>query len=443
MGPIRHLLNVAVVPRSLFWRSFLIVVVPLLVLQIVLTVIFYNRHWDTVTKWLATGVAGEVALLADLVDRTPDPSARAALIERFAARTGLDVAYAPGAGLDAPPRPGRRLSHIDLKIVEAFEEGLERPFALDLAGSTGRVRIEVASAGGRLTVLAQRRRVTSTTTRLLLFWMVGASAVLIAFAVYFLRLQVQPIRQLAAAVEGFGKGRDVGDFRLQGAAEIRQAAAAFNTMRERILRHIAQRTEMLAAISHDLRTPLTRMKLELAMLPEDAAADGLKRDVAEMMELVETYLAFVRGEEGEAVEPVDLKPVFAAMRARVERAGREPLAFEDAGLEVPARPLAFRRALANLIDNACRHGKRVRLAAERRPHDVRIHVEDDGPGVPIELRDRVFQPFFRADPARRRATGGTGLGLTIARDIVLGHGGDIRLGQSDLGGLRATLRLPV
>ena len=442
MGPVRRSLNVAVVPRSLFWRSFLIVVVPLLVLQIVLTVIFYNRHWDTVTKWLARSVAGEVALLADLVDAAPGPIERAALIERFAARTGLDVAYTAGTGLDAAPRPGR-LSHIDLKIVEAFEEGLERPFTLDLAGDAGRVRIEVEASGGRLTVLAERRRVTSTTTRLLLFWMVGASAVLIAFAVYFLRLQVRPIRQLAAAVEGFGKGRDVGDFRLQGAAEIRQAAAAFNTMRERILRHIAQRTEMLAAISHDLRTPLTRMKLELAMLPEDAAADGLQRDVAEMMELVETYLAFVRGEEGEAVEPVELRPVFAAMRARVERAGREPLAFEDAGLKVPARPLAFRRALANLIDNACRHGKRVRLAAERRPHDVRIHVEDDGPGIPDDLRDRVFQPFFRVDPSRRRATGGTGLGLTIARDIALGHGGDIRLGQSDLGGLRATLRLPV
>ena len=443
MGSFRTFLNATLIPRSLFWRSFLIVVVPLLVLQIVLTVIFYNRHWDTVTKWLASGVAGEVALLADLVDETPPGPARDALLRRFAQRTDLDVAFRADARLESDGGGGGSLWHIDQKIVEAFQEKLDRPFALDLnADRPGLATVLVGLQGGVLEVQSQRRRLTSTTTRLLLAWMLGASAVLIAIAVYFLRLQVRPIRALALAVESFGMGRDVGDFRLQGAAEIRQAARAFNTMRGRVLRHIAQRTEMLAAISHDLRTPLTRMRLELEMLNDEAMADGLKRDAAEMIELVETYLAFVRGEEGEAVEWVPLAPVFAAMQDRIERGGALALDGEGQGLAVPARPLAFRRCLANLVDNACRHGKKVRLAAWRGMREVRITVEDDGPGIPPSLRERVFQPFFRADPARRRATGGTGLGLTIARDIALSHGGDIALDTSDLGGLKATLRLP-
>ncbi|MCB1883488.1 MAG: HAMP domain-containing protein [Geminicoccaceae bacterium] len=443
MGPFRAFLNATLIPRSLFWRSFLIVVVPILVLQIVLTVIFYNRHWDTVTKWLASGVAGEAALLADLVDATPPGTPRDDLLRRFALRTDLDVAFRPGTRLDPDGGGGRRLWHIDQKIVEAFREKLDRPFTIDLnADRPGLATVRVGTGGGVLELRTERRRLTSTTTGLLLAWMLGASAFLIAVAVYFLRIQVRPIRQLARAVESFGMGRDVGDFQLRGPAEIRQAAKAFNTMRGRVLRHIAQRTEMLAAVSHDLRTPLTRMRLELEMLGDDAMADGLKRDTAEMIELVETYLAFVRGEEGEAVEWVPLAPVFAAMRDRVERGGALALDGDGAGLAVPARPLAFRRCLANLVDNACRHGRKVRLAARRSPREVRITVEDDGPGIPPPLRERVFQPFFRADPARRRETGGTGLGLTIARDIALSHGGDIALDTSDLGGLRATLRLP-
>ncbi|MCB2054158.1 MAG: HAMP domain-containing protein [Geminicoccaceae bacterium] len=448
MGPIRELLNRTVVPRTLFWRSLLIVVLPLVVLQVVLTVIFYNRHWDSVTRWLAAGVAGEVSMVVELLEEAPDREAQRHILDRFRRHTDLRMSLEPGGRLAhavdvAGIAPGLA-THIDEKIIEAFAERLDRPFAVDLRSEMpARAVVYVQVGPDLLRVLAPRNRVTSTTTLLLFFWMVGASVVLIVIAVYFLRLQAAPIRELAKAVESFGKGRDLGEFQPRGPAEIRQAAVAFNAMRHRILRHIAQRTEMLAAISHDLRTPLTRMKLELEMLGDESGlTEGLEADVADMMELVETYLTFVRGEEGEATEPQRLKPLLEGMRGRAERAGAVFEVLADADLELPLRPIAFKRCLANLVDNATRHARWIRITAQRRPREVVVAIEDDGPGIPQELWERVFQPFFRGDEARRRSGGGTGLGLTIARDVVLGHGGEMTIGRSSRGGALALIRLP-
>lgn len=437
-----------VVPRSLFWRSLLIVVLPLVILQIILTVIFYIRHWDTVTLWLALGVAGDVAVIAEMVEEAPSESEIRAILDRFSEHTELWLSLDRGAELAetmAELRAGAAtLGRIDQKIIQGFDEKLDRPFALDLYSQLpSRVVAFVELDDGVLRVEASRKRVTSTTTGLLLAWMVGSSLVLTAIAVYLLRLQVRPIRQLARAVDSFGKGRDVGDFRLRGSSEIRRAAGAFNLMRQRILRHISQRTEMLAAISHDLRTPLTRMKLELEMLgDDDPMVEGLKADVEDMISLVETYLTFVQNEEAEAVQAVDITAMLQSMRQRAERAGLEVELDSDDGLEAPVRLIAFRRCLSNLIDNACRFGGWIRIIARRRAEDLLITIEDDGPGVPPDLREKVFQPFFRLDQARRRETGGTGLGLTIARDIVRSHGGELTLEASERGGAKAVLRLP-
>lgn len=448
MGPIRRLLGRTIVPPSLFWRSILIVVLPLVILQIVLTVIFYNRHWDTVTRWLATGVAGEVALAVDLLEEAPTPEARRALLERMRDHLGLRLSLEPGGRLEEAIElgglDGWRLTHIDKKILESFEQRLDRPFVIDLRSEMpGFVVAFVQLDDGLLRVMAPRQRVTTTTTMLLVYWMIGASLVLIAVAVYFLGLQVRPIRDLARAVENFGRGEDVGDFRPRGPSEIRRAAAAFNVMRDRILRHLNQRAEMLAAISHDLRTPLTRMKLELELLgSDDPMAKELEADVADMIDLVDTYLAFVRGEEGETAEPVELQPLLEQMAQRAQRAGARTELSVPMPITASLRPIAFRRCLANLVDNAARHGKWVGIAAERRPRAVLITIEDDGPGIPETLREAVFQPFFRVDAARRRRTGGTGLGLSIARDIVLGHGGELTFESSAKGGAKAVLRLP-
>ncbi len=450
MGPIRRFLDRTVVPRSLLARSLLIVVLPVVLLQVVLTIIFYNRHWDAVTRWLATGVAGEVALLVEQLEAAPDAEARERLMESARRRLDLRLSLEPDGRLERAAREAGLdrllLAHIDNKILEAFSEALDRPFLVDLRPpETGRIAVYVETGQGLLRVLSSRKRVTATTTGILLAWMVGASAVLLLIAIHFMRLQVRPIRRLARAVESFGKGRDPGPFRPQGAAEVRAAAQAFNQMRERVARHLAQRTEMLAAVSHDLRTPLTRMKLELELLGADAdpVVAGLRSDVAEMAQLVEDYLSFARGEGREAIEPTPLAPILETMRERAQRGGLAAEIAVEPGLTLPVRPLAFRRCLANLVDNACRHARWIGISARERGQHVEIAVEDDGPGIPEEQRERVFQPFVRLEQSRSRATGGIGLGLTIARDIVLGHGGELSLHASARGGLKALVRLPL
>ena len=333
MGLVGHLINRALVPPSLLWRSILIVVLPLLILQIVLTVIFYNRHWDVVTRWLAVGVAGEVALAVELLEEAETAAERRQVLSRFREFHDLRLSIEPGGELSVAVELAgieqRRLSHIDSKIVQGFAERLTHPFAIDLRSEMpGFVVAYVQLDDGLLRVLAPAKRLNADTTRLLMYWMIGASLVLVAIAIYYVRLQVRPIRELAKAVESFGRGEDVGDFRPYGPSEIRRAAAAFNVMRERILRHLSQRTEMLAAISHDLRTPLTRMRLELEMLAsDDPMAHELEADVDDLIELVDTYLAFARGEEGETAETVELAalarasgPACAAGRCR-DRAG--------------------------------------------------------------------------------------------------------------------------
>jgi two-component system osmolarity sensor histidine kinase EnvZ len=449
MGLVGHLINRTLVPPSLLWRSILIVVLPLLILQIVLTVIFYNRHWDVVTRWLAVGVAGEVALAVELLEETETAAERRQVLRRFREFHDLRLSIEPGGDLGVAVElagiEGRRLSHIDSKVVQGFAERLTQPFAIDLRSEMpGFVVAYVQLDDGLLRVLAPAKRLNANTTRLLMYWMIGASLVLVAIAIYYVRLQVRPIRELARAVESFGRGEDVGDFRPYGPSEIRRAAAAFNVMRERILRHLSQRTEMLAAISHDLRTPLTRMRLELEMLAsDDPMAHELEADVDDLIELVDTYLAFARGEEGETAETVELAPLLEQVAQRAQRAGAETELAIASRITSTLRPMAIRRCLANLVDNAARYGKWVRIAAERTASDVLITVEDDGPGIPEQLREAVFQPFFRVDTARRRQTGGTGLGLSIARDIALAHGGDLGFETGARGGAKAVLRLPV
>ncbi len=448
LAPLRRWIGHLIVPRSLFWRSLLIVVVPLLILQILLTFIFYNRHWDTVTRWLAFGVASEVALIAELIEDSPSVAARDALIERARRTTDLDITLTAGGSLEAAVAAAgirTNVGHIDNKILESFAERLPYPFAVDLeTEDPDRVAVFVQVDPGLLTVIAARRRVTSTTTWLLLAWMVGSSVVLSAISIYFLRLQIRPIRQLARAADSFGKGRDVGDFRPRGALEIRQAAHAFNLMRHRILRHISQRTEMLAAVSHDLRTPLTRMQLELELLGQrdDPVMAGLRQDVGEMSKLVEEYLGFARGEGREQVEPTDLAPILESMRQRAERSGVELDISMDRALVLPLRPTAFHRCLGNLVDNACRYARSIGITARQKDEMIEIAVDDDGPGIPDAYLEKVFEPFVRLDEQPEGDTGGTGLGLTIARDVVLSHGGDLRLDRSRRGGLRAVLRMP-
>jgi two-component system, OmpR family, osmolarity sensor histidine kinase EnvZ len=442
-----------VVPRSLFSRSLLIVILPLLILQAVLTYIFYERHWDKVTRTLAFGVAGEVGLLVELLEAAQTPETQARVLDLARKHFDFAISLKPGADLSAAAQSSGLTSpaRLDQKLHARFHEALDHPFVIDTRtidepGEPSRIAVYVQLDHGLLRVLPLRKRVDSETTRVFIGWMFGLSILLLALAVYFMTRQVRPILRLAWAMDKFGKGRDVGDLRVAGPTEIRRAGAAFNLMRKRILRHISQRTEMLAAVSHDLRTPLTRMKLELEMLGEGRATPGdindLRADVEEMTRVVDGYLDFARGEGQETMERVELGPLLEEIADRASA----PQSRIDVDLERPItlalRPIAMRRCLGNLMQNAARYGTRVQVRATSNPGQVWIAIDDDGPGIPKGERDAVFKPFYRVDASRSPTTGGVGLGLTIARDIVLGHGGDIELTEAPEGGLRVLIRLP-
>jgi two-component system, OmpR family, osmolarity sensor histidine kinase EnvZ len=293
-----------------------------------------------------------------------------------------------------------------------------------------------------LDVGVPRQRLYSSTTYIFVLWMVGSSMVLFTVATMFMRNQVRALRRLANAAENFGKGRHVANFKLEGATEIRQAAAAFIIMRDRIQRQISQRTEMLAGVSHDLRTPLTRMKLALELIGDGIASEELKSDVSEMETMVQGYLDFARGEGTEAPIEVDLQSFLEEIVAAARRDGQSISLTAPVDYRLLLRPNAMKRCIGNLVGNACRHGSHVWLTALPARGAIDIMIDDDGPGIPAEQREAVFRPFFRLDPSRNITTGGVGLGLTIARDIARGHGGDLTLETSPQGGLRTRLHLP-
>jgi two-component system osmolarity sensor histidine kinase EnvZ len=273
--------------------------------------------------------------------------------------------------------------------------------------------------------------------------MVGTSMLLFGVATIFMRNQVKPIRRLAVAADNFGKGREVTHFKPEGAAEVRQAAAAFIAMRDRIQRQISQRTAMLSGVSHDLRTPLTRIKLQLALLKSGPEVEALEADVTEMERMLEGYLAFVRGEGAEAPQPTNLTQLLSETVAQARRNGGIIDLHTEGDLTVPLRPNAFRRCLTNLIENAMRYAHHVWVRAGTRGDAIEITIDDDGPGIPSDKREEVFKPFLRLEGSRNPETGGVGLGLTIARDVVRSHGGEIILADSPNGGLRARVRMPI
>jgi two-component system, OmpR family, osmolarity sensor histidine kinase EnvZ len=431
-----------VLPRSLLGRSLLMILLPLVLLQAVTLVVYYGNHINLVYRRLSGGVAGEIAFTLQLVQRDFAPEQRTWIIDMARREFNLRMQFEPGAILPAGARFPNVPGPMDDDLQAALAEKLRQPFQMDWSYDKGSVLIRVQLPDGVLDVWAPRKRVDLGTFFLFLAWVVGTSLLLFAIAALFMRNQVRAIRRLAGAAEAFGMGRDIGAIKPEGASEVRKAAAAFNRMQERIHRFLVQRTEMLAGVSHDLRTPLTRLRLALAMLPKhpDLASDiaEMTGDVAEMERMIEGYLAFARGEGAEQAEPVDLSRLLHEVAAGARRAGAAVTLAVEPGLTLKLRENAARRAVTNLVDNARRHATRVVLAAELvGPRGVQVIVDDDGPGIPADRRESVFRPFESG------AAGGTGLGLTVARDIVRAHGGDIMLEESPLGGLRARVRLPV
>ena len=431
--PIKRLL-----PRGLFGRSLLIVLVPLVVLQAVTFTYFYGGHLDLISRRLSSAIAGEIAQTIELLRRYPGEENE---ILRSAWRTlELPMQLIPNATLPEDTHVNQ-FGPMDDDLAAALQAKVGLPFVMDWSSDSRNVLVRIQLPHDVLEIEAPRKRLYAQTLYVFVLWVLGSSLLLFGIAALFLRNQVRAIRRLAAAAEAFGMGRDRGPIRPEGAAEVRQAATAFNRMQARIVRFLAQRTEMLAGVSHDLRTPLTRLRLALAVLPatpdlRDDVAE-MTADVAEMERMIGGYLAFARGEGTEQAQAVDVAAMLDEVACGARRAGARVALDAPDGLEVKLRRDAVRRAVTNLVDNARRHAQHIRLAAEPHGRTVQLIVDDDGPGIPSDRRESVFRPFESG------RDGGTGLGLTIARDIVRAHGGDILLEDSPMGGLRARLRLPV
>ena len=427
-------------PTTMFGRSLLLIVTPLIIVQLVSAWAFYARHWETMSKRLSADVAGDIAVTIGAMKFVSGDTELTKLLEQASLATEISFSLDKNASLPSLPPGDGSGPEEQLRIAVINRLGAASQTGM-LANSSDFL-VQAPVPGGVLNAVVSRKRLTTPTTYIFILWMIGSSLVLLIVAAIFLRNQVKSLRRLAVAAEGFGKGRPVAFSKVEGALEVRQAAVAFIQMRDRIQRQIRQRTEMLAGVSHDLRTPLTRMKLELELLGDNPIVGELKSDVIEMERLVQLYLDFARGEGTEIPVETDIAPLLEDLAATMRRQGTELSLDQPGELVVPIRPNALRRCLGNLIANGARYGTHVWLTSRAVDDGVDILVDDDGPGIPPSERDHVFQPFIRLDSSRNPSTGGIGLGLTIARDVARSHGGDVQLETSPQGGLRARVHLP-
>ena len=429
-------------PHGLLARSVLIIIIPLVLLQVISGIVFYDRHWGNVSRHRANSLAGEIALLINLLRGDPSEINLIRVSELAQRTNNLRLALVPNQRLakDAYQAQG----NLERTLAHSLSNALAVPFSIDSQSQRRRATVHVQLPGENvLQVVFDKERLISSTTKAFIIWMVGTSVVLAAVAVIFMRNQVSPIRRLAAAADSFGRGHDTPNFKPSGATEVRQAAAAFVTMRNRIKRQMRQRTEMLAGVSHDLRTPLTRVKLQLAKLGNGPEIAELEADVSEMDRMIHDYLSFARGEATEPPEPVEIGDLLEEVVRGYRHNGVQVLLEVERPIRLPVQRDAFKRCIDNLVTNATRYGETVQVRAVRSRRALSITIDDDGPGIPADKREAVFRPFVRLDQSRNRDTGGSGLGLAIARDIVHSHGGEIALGESPEGGLRTSIRLPL
>ena len=442
----------AALPKRMFARALLLIAVPMVLLQSVVTLVFMERHWNAVTQRLSDGLVRDVAALIDVMEAAPSEEGRE-LVGRIARdRLDLTIRIMPPGPLP-PPQRRAWFDLVGSSLARSIGDEIGRPFWIDTVSDEDTVRIIIKLDDANLRIFAPRNRAYANNSHIFIVWMVGTAIVLIGVAILFLRGQVRPLQALADAAESFGMGRpSPPDFRPRGATEVRRAGLAFIKMRERIERQIEQRTVMLTGVSHDLRTILTRLRLQLAVAGPDELSpelhDELKRDLDDMKSMLGAYMEFARGEGEEDIGYLSLSDLLRRCRAEAQAHDRAIEIVSEGDDALAVRPVAFSRLAMNLVANACRHATEIRVSARHEADRLVLEVEDNGPGIPKDRREDAMKPFVRLDASaqedrsRNQNVGGTGLGLTIARDIARSHGGDLILSDSDMGGLRAIVRVP-
>ena len=427
-------------PKSLFGRALLIIMLPIAIMQMAVAYFFFNAHWDQVTANLSDSVAADVSVAVQLYKQNPTVNRVERLDEMLSPKMELSVALEEGDALPVTTRDSF-FSNLDKTLRRSLRNSLTDEFWFDTTRYPNHIDIRVAVDEGVLRFIAARERVFAPTGFVFIFWLITATVLLSLVSIVFIRNQAKPITELAAAADAFGKGQDISNFKPSGASEVRLAGQSFLKMRGRIGRHIEQRTTMLAGVSHDLRTPLTRLKLHLAMQDESEDNEAARQDIIDMESMLGGYLDFARGLEGEGTQPVDMNDFLSAIILKCPDPRPSLLVTKEISAHI--RPQALERAVMNLITNAQKYAKECRITLTENGKNIFVAVEDDGPGIPEGKRLEAFKAFQRLDTARNQNIEGVGLGLSIARDIVQIHGGALRLDNSDMGGLKALIRLPI
>lgn len=427
-------------PKSLFGRALLIIMLPIGVMQIAVAYFFFNAHWDRVTANLSDSVAADIAVATTLFKQDPTIARAEDLNDLLSPGMQLSVVFREGDSLPVAQRRQMFFSNLDKTLRRALNESLIDPFWFDTTRYPNHIDVRVEVEGGYLRFIAARERVFAPTGFVFIFWLITATVLLTLVSIIFIRNQAKPIRLLADAADAYGKGQDLGNYKPSGASEVRRAGQSFLKMRSRLQRHLEQRTMMLAGVSHDLRTPLTRLKLQLALQDDTEETRAARQDLLEMESMLNGYLDFARGQGSEIPELIDIKDY---LKAVVE--GQSAHLNEESisnGLTAKLRPIAISRALTNLISNSSKYAEGCELSVQSAPNRIEFIIDDGGPGIPPTKRKQAFRAFSRLDDARTQNIEGVGLGLSIARDIAQAHGGSLILDDSPLGGLRATISLP-
>lgn len=432
-------------PKTLFGRMLSIILVPMILVQVITVFVFYERHWDTVTRYMANSLASEIQLLIDEIGATPDEASLKAGLNKGATYFNFNLNYEPQAILQIPPAV-HSPSFAEDSLTKALNARINYPWYADVLSDEDLIFIYVQLGDGVLKIAAGRKRLFSSTSWTFLGWTISTSILLFIIALLFLRGQVRPIHRLANAARQLGLGREIEDFRLEGAKEIRLAGRAFQAMRHRIDRQMKERTAMLAGVSHDLRTPLTRMRLHTALASDSSDIEPIDRDIAEMEQMIEGYLSFARGEGTEASVEARFDHIVRQIVENYANAhpGRLRLVMPAGRFpSVEIRVQAIRRALDNVIGNALRYADSAEVRLKQHEDELVLFIDDDGQGIDPAYYADAIKPFIRLESSRNKQTGGTGLGLSIASDVILSHGGELTLDQSPLGGLRVMIKLPI